>query len=145
MRLDPASATQLLHRAGYRLTKPRRAVLQVLYEHDESLTPEEIYQLGKTIYAPLGLVTVYRTLELLDELGLARRVHGEQRCQGYARADLERHYLVCQGCHRVIEFPCAGLEALIAGVQRQTGYVVTQHLLELGGLCPSCQEQREGR
>jgi hypothetical protein len=43
--------------------------------------------------------------------------------------------LVCQGCHRVIEFPCDGLEDLIEGVRRRTGYAITGHLVELSGLC----------
>ena len=131
-----------LRQAGYRLTQPRLAVLQVLQEDDASLSPEKVHQRGKEIYQPLGLVTVYRTLDLLDELGLVRRVHSEQRCHSYASAGAERHYLICQKCHRVIEFPCDGLDGLIEGVRRRTGYTITDHLLELSGVCPACQADR---
>ena len=130
---------QALSDAGYRLTQPRLAVLQVLTENDASLNPEAIYDQGKAIYPSLGLVTVYRTLDLLTELGLVRRVHSEHRCHGYASAGTDRHYLICEGCHRVTEFPCNGLDALIQAVRQQTGYTVTEHLLELTGLCPECQ------
>lgn len=142
--LDPQQVkmAQALRRAGYRLTRPRLAVLQVLQENDESLSPEEIYRQGKAIYRPLGLVTVYRTLELLAELGLARRVHSALHCHGYASAGADRHYLICQDCHHVLEFPCEGLDELIAAVQAQTGYDVTQHLLELSGVCPSCRQKQ---
>lgn len=130
---------QTLRQAGYRLTQPRLAVLQVLQESGGSLNPEEIHQQGKAIYASLGLVTVYRTLEILDELGLVRRVHSKRRCHSFASAGEERHHLLCQRCRRVIEFPCDGLGGLIESVRQQTGYTITGHLLELSGLCPACQ------
>ena len=133
---------QTLKEAGYRLTKPRLAVLQVLQETDESLSPEEIHQRGQEIYHPLGLVTVYRTLEILDDLGLVRRVHSDQNCHSYACAVAERHYLVCRVCHRVVEFPCEGLDTLIQHVQERTGYEIDEHLLQLTGLCPECQAKQ---
>ena len=132
-----------LRRAGYRLTQPRLAILQVLQDHDEGLNPEEVYRQGKAICPSLGLVTVYRTLDLLTELGLVRRVHSEQRCHSYATADVERHYLICRACHRVTEFPCDGLESLIEGVRQRTGYTITDHLFELSGLCPDCQSGQD--
>ena len=136
-----ASMPQALRQAGYRLTKPRLAVLQVLKENNAGLNPEEVYRQGKAICPSLGLVTVYRTLELLAELGLVRRVHSAQRCHSYATAGIERHYLICQTCHRVIEFPCDGLHDLIEDVRRRTGYAITEHLLEVSGLCPECQAE----
>jgi len=128
-----------LRRAGHRVTKPRLAVVQVLLENDEGLSPDEIYSRGRELYARLGLVTVYRTLELLDGLGVVRRVHSEERCHRYASAGPDRHYLVCERCHRVLEFPCGGLESLIEGVGAHSGFTITEHLLELRGICPDCQ------
>jgi Fur family ferric uptake transcriptional regulator len=132
--------TQALRQAGYRLTQPRLAVLQVLQENNGYLSPTEIHELGRVIYPSLGLVTVYRTLEMLDELGLARRVHGQGNCHGYARVNNARgHYLVCHQCGQVTEFPCEGMEGVIEAVQRRSGFTVEEHLLELVGLCPACQ------
>lgn len=142
MKLTQTEMAHTLRQAGYRLTMPRLAVLQVLEESDEGLGPKEVHQQGKMICASLGLVTVYRTLELLAELGLVRRVHSEQNCHGYASAGTDRHHLICQGCHRVVEFPCDGLGGLTEAVRRQTGYTITGHLLELSGLCPNCQRNR---
>jgi Fur family transcriptional regulator, ferric uptake regulator len=136
--LEQRSIIDALKEAGYRVTQPREAVLQVLQAHEEGLSPEEIHKLGKAIYPPLGLVTVYRTLEILNELELVRRLHGEEHCHRYASAIPEQHYLVCKVCHRILEFPCNGLDVLIQTVQAQTGYHVTQHLLELRGFCPDC-------
>jgi Fur family ferric uptake transcriptional regulator len=139
MDVNRGEMAQALRAAGHRLTQPRMAVLKVLQASDAGLNPEEIYQQGRVICDSLGLVTVYRTLELLAEMGLVRRVHSEQHCQRYARAGTDRHHLVCDACHRVVEFPCSGLEELIERVGDQTGYTIQSHLLELSGLCPECQ------
>ena len=137
--MNQSKMAQTLRQAGYRLTQPRLAILQVLAENDGGLSPEAVHQQGKAICASLGLVTVYRTLDLLAELGLVRRVHSEQRCHSFASAGTDRHHLICQGCYRVTEFPCDGLDGLIESVRQQTGYTITEHLLELSGLCPDCQ------
>jgi Fe2+ or Zn2+ uptake regulation protein len=135
---------QTLRRAGYRLTQPRLAVLQVLREDNGYLSPAEIHERGRALYPSLGLVTVYRTLEMLDDLGLARRVHGRGNCHGYARADsVSGHYLVCRRCGQVTEFPCRGMKGIIETMQQQSGFTVEEHLLELGGLCPACQSSGE--
>jgi Fur family ferric uptake transcriptional regulator len=139
VKADHTDLAGALREAGYRITQPRLAVLQVLEDSDEGLNPEEIYRRGRAICESLGLVTVYRTLDLLTELGVVRRVHSEQRCHSYARTGTDQHHLVCSGCHRVIEFPCDGLEDLIEGVRQRTGYTITDHLVELSGLCPACQ------
>lgn len=136
-----------MRRKGYRLTQARRAVVQVLQEHDETLSPDEVHERGRRIYASLGKVTVYRTLDLLVELGLVRRVHSDRHCRTYASAGTDwhdsggahRHYLVCQDCRRVTEFPCSGLDELIDEARSRTGYAITDHLLELIGLCPDCR------
>jgi Fe2+ or Zn2+ uptake regulation protein len=131
---------QALRQAGYRLTRPRLAVLQVLQENNGYLSPAEIYERGRALYPSLGLVTVYRTLETLDGLGLIRRVHGQGNCHGYARANsASGHYLVCHSCGQVVEFPCEGMEGIIEAVQQRSGFTVEEHLLELVGLCPDCQ------
>jgi Fe2+ or Zn2+ uptake regulation protein len=128
--------------AGYRLTQPRLAVLEVLQENSRYLSPAEICERGRALYPSLGLVTVYRTLELLDELGLARRVHGRGNCHGYARANsASGHYLVCRRCGQVTEFPCKGMREITETVQQRSGFTVEEHLLELEGLCPACQTQ----
>jgi Fe2+ or Zn2+ uptake regulation protein len=134
-----------LAQLGYRVTTPRRAVIQALLEGKGCLTPAQVHGCGRVLYPRLGLVTVYRTLELLEEIGFVRRVHLEDGCHAYAPvAQNPSHHLVCQQCRQVVEFPCAGLESLIAEVSRRTGFVVDEHLLELIGTCPTCQQQGEG-
>jgi Fe2+ or Zn2+ uptake regulation protein len=129
--------------AGKRVTAPRRAIAQVIGEAGEWLRPEEVHAAAQRSYPPLGLVTVYRTLSLLVDLGCVRRIHLEDGCHGYARTELDHgHHLVCRGCQQVVEFP--GVEEMIPlmeRVARRTGFLVEGHMLELVGLCPACQER----
>jgi Fe2+ or Zn2+ uptake regulation protein len=143
--LRDAGIARRLRAHGYRLTPQRLAVLKVIQEGNEHLTPAEVLEKGCRIYPKLGLTTVYRTLELLREVGFARRVHLEKGCHAYARVkERNGHHLVCHSCRRVVDFPCFGMEELAEEMGRRTGFVVESHLLELVGLCPTCQENRLG-
>lgn len=145
----------LLTRAGYSNTKARRAVLDALAEADGSVTPAALLDLARARHAALGLVTVYRTLEILESLGLVRKLHLAEGChsyvlstfgvpppqQGDSGGDAHGHHVICQQCHRAVEFAGCDIEAVIASVQAQTGFAVRDHWLEMFGLCPACQEQ----
>ncbi len=76
----------LLRENGYRLTDARRAVIDVIANTDRVLKPIEVYEIAKEAYPRLGLVTVYRTLEKLEELDLILRVHQEADCQAFVPA-----------------------------------------------------------
>ncbi len=130
-----------LAEAGYRLTASRCAIIAALRATDTPLAPLELLERGRAEHPKLGLVTIYRTLDVLERLSLVRRVHREDGCHGYLpAAPGHRHALLCRGCGRAVEFPgCEGLETLIAEVQVNTGYRVEEHLLQLVGLCPACQ------
>lgn len=135
-------ALQQLRERGYRLTHSRRAVVHTLAQSDGWLRPETIHQRAKRQAPKLGLVTVYRTLTLLTQLGIARRVHTEDSCHGYALAEHHHgHHLVCKHCQHVIEFPgTEDLQPLMDQLERKTGFIIEDHVLELTGLCPACQQ-----
>jgi Fe2+ or Zn2+ uptake regulation protein len=128
--------------AGHRITAPRRAVMQVLAEAQTSLSPQEIWEQGRSLHRGLGLVTVYRTLELLSNMHLARRVHREDSCHAYLPTSPgHRHALICRGCGQGVDFAGSDdLQAMIATIETRTGYCVDGHLLQLSGLCPGCQQ-----
>ncbi len=134
---------ETLTQAGCRITLPRRVVMEVLVHTEMPLSPQEIFEQGKGLYLRLGLVTVYRTLELFEAFDLVRRVHREDGCHGYLLASPgHRHVVICQECGRAVEF--AGqddLEALVAQVESKTGYRVESHLLQLFGCCPDCRQK----
>lgn len=129
--------------AGYRLTKSRRAVLKALASGSTHLTPEELYRRARWRYRKLGLVTVYRTLALLEKLNLVQRIHqGKVRCHSFATVRLEtghHHQLVCRTCGRVEEFPDCALDGVLRKLQARTGFAIESHHLEVVGRCPECQ------
>jgi Fur family ferric uptake transcriptional regulator len=131
-----------LNNQGFRLTRPRKVVMDVLQAAPIPLSPQTIHQHSIDLQQEIGLVSVYRTLELLTELGLVRRVHGHDECQGYVIASPgHHHHLVCRECETAVEFSgMEDLSPLIEHIQQETGFIVEEHLLQFYGLCPQCQQ-----
>ena len=133
---------QRLQASGYRVTGPRRILVELMATSPRALGPIELYDLGRAQYPNLGLVTVYRTLEKLEELGLIQRVHQEDGCHRYLRATQgHQHLLVCTRCGRVAYFDGDDLSRLIARTEAETGYHIEDHWLQLYGCCPQCRNQ----
>jgi Fur family ferric uptake transcriptional regulator len=125
---------------GYRLTGARRAVVEIITDSRRALTPVEVYDAARDQYPALGLVTVYRTLEKLEELGLIQRVHQPQGCQAFITAGKgHQHLLLCSKCGRTTLFDGDDLDQFIKSVARKTGYRITEHWLQLFGLCEHCK------
>jgi Fur family transcriptional regulator, ferric uptake regulator len=131
---------QQLRQAGYRVTQPRRAVVRALLEDGSYASPAQVRERARAHCPSVGLVTVYRTLDLLANLGYVRRIHAGDGCHGYATAEHgHRHHLVCRACGATVEFEGCDLSPFLARVGRDTGYVIEDHLLELVGLCAACR------
>ena len=131
-----------LNQEGMRLTRPRQAVMEILMGAKVPLSPQSIHQRSMESDEEIGLVTVYRTLDLLAELGLVRRVHDHDECQGYVLASPgHHHHLICRKCGKAVEFTGEDdLTSMLDRIRRQTGYNIDEHILQLYGLCPKCQE-----
>jgi Fur family ferric uptake transcriptional regulator len=133
--------TSGLRSGGRRLTAPRAAVARVLAEAHTYLDPEEIRARAVKFHRHTGLVTVYRTLDLLVSQGAVNKIHTRDGCHAYAAVRPgHKHHVVCNSCRSIVEFEGCDLSALFAGVQRQTGYQIREHWLELTGLCPACRK-----
>ena len=129
-----------LSRAGYRITQPRRAVIRALLEDEGYARPSEVRRRARLYCPTVGLVTVYRTLDLLSQMGFVRRIHTEDGCHSYARATTgHRHHLVCRQCGATVEFEGCDLSPFFARLAQETGYSIEDHLLELVGLCSTCR------
>ncbi|HUI89928.1 MAG TPA: Fur family transcriptional regulator [Anaerolineales bacterium] len=130
----------LLQENGYRLTGARRAVVEIIADSHRALTPVEVYDAAREQYPALGLVSVYRTLEKLEELGLIQRVHQPQGCQAFIKAGKgHQHLLLCSKCGRTTLFDGDDLDQFIKSVARKTGYQINEHWLQLFGLCENCK------
>ena len=129
-----------LQTSGYRLTTARRAVVETVAENSFALDPTDIFIAARRISPRLGLVTVYRTLEKLEQLGLVQRVHQPDGCHAYiASAQGHQHLLVCRRCNRTEYFTGDNLDPLIAQLGRDRGFLIQDHWLQLYGLCSACR------
>ena len=143
MSLDADQLSRMFNMRGHKSTAPRRAVLDVIAEMHESLSPAEICERARCRYPHLGLVTVYRTLDILVEVGVVRRMHRDDGCHSYALAQAAHgHHLICSSCNQVVEFAECDLDGLLKSVARKTGFRVEGHWLEVFGLCPNCRRDR---
>lgn len=133
---------QSLQANGYRVTTTRKAVVETLANSQRALSPLEIYDICHGKYKHMGLVTVYRTVEKLEELGLVQRVHQPSGCQSFIAAAVgHQHLLICQSCGKVVFFDGenAAMSSLMEEVGIQSGYQIDSHWLQLFGLCANCQ------
>lgn len=129
-----------LQKNGYRLTDSRKVVVDLIAESQRALSPLDLFALARTRHPGIGLVTVYRTLEKLEELGLIQRVHQPQGCQAFINAfEGHQHLILCSHCGKVQFFAGDNLDPLFHIIGEQTGYQVHEHWLQLFGVCPDCQ------
>jgi Fe2+ or Zn2+ uptake regulation protein len=129
--------------SGYRITSPRRAVVEALAKSERALNAAEIFDIAREQYPSLGLVSVYRTLEKLEELRLIQRVHHPDGCQAFiAGFTGHQHLLICQNCGRTQFFEGDDLNLLFDRVARKSGYEIKEHWLQLLGICADCQRER---
>ena len=139
MSFDSALVTAELAARGLRLTRQRRAVLEAIAAAPSSLSALQIYDAARERCPELGLTTVYRTLDVLAEVGALRRVHGLDHCEGFVPAGAEHgHTVVCSACGRVTEFTACDMRSIVTAAGLETGYSITDHFLQLTGLCAVC-------
>lgn len=131
-----------VHRSGLKLTKQREVICEVFFAQIGHRRAEEILSEARALDANVSLATVYRTLRLLQDYGFAD-AHNFQ--DGHALFEpsfgSDHHdHLICTGCGFIVEFVNPQIEALQTKVARQHGFMVTNHKMELYGLCDGCQK-----
>lgn len=127
---------------GYRLTAPRKAIVETIATSQRVLNPFEVFELARAHYPKIGLVTVYRTIDKLEELDLIQRVHQPSGCQAFISAfSGHQHLIICQGCGQADFFSgeTDKMDTLMAEIGEISGYKINDHWLQLFGLCQNCQ------
>ncbi len=135
--------TSILRQRGYKLTPQRRAVLDVIAHSQGHLTPAALYDRVHQQYPGIGLVTIYRALGLLAQLGLICEVHAGGNCRSYLlrRPSEHHHHLICSGCGTVVDFADCDLAQVTERISRKTGFEVDSHLVEFVGRCQDCRQK----
>jgi len=131
---DASALRSALTASGLRLTRERNLLLDVIARHPHS-DATEIHAIARRKSPRIGLATVYRTLRVLEELGVveARRL-GEDHSH-YEVRQRDHLHVVCARCGALADIP---LPIDVHEVSRQTGYTITRVRLEVVGLCPAC-------
>jgi Fur family ferric uptake transcriptional regulator len=137
-----------LHAQSYKLTPQREATVRVLLENEQDhLSAEDVYLLLKERSPEIGLATVYRTLELLNELKIIHKINFGD---GVARYDLNaegaerfHHHLVCIQCGSVDEILTDLLRDVEQKVERDFNFRVLDHRLTFHGVCYRCKDKDE--
>jgi Fur family ferric uptake transcriptional regulator len=143
MKLIEREVVTALRRHGYKLTPQRRLVIQTVVSTQNHLTPIALYERVHQVYPNIGLVTIYRTLEILAKLKLICEVHSGGSCGSYLlKRPLEHHHhLICSECGAVVDFTGCDLSQLEQRLSLETGFEINDHLLEFIGLCQACQKE----
>lgn len=130
-----------IQKKGLKRTAQRDLILDTFLRTEEHLSSEDLYRLVQKEDASIGQTTVYRTLKLLSEAGLAREVRfGDGRTHYEHNYKHQHHdHMICSECGRIIEFFSAELEAIQDSMAAKHRFQVTQHLLRIIGICAECR------
>jgi Fe2+ or Zn2+ uptake regulation protein len=141
MTLAPTTPiVESLGRRGLRVTGPRRHVADLLGERRGTFTAADLLGDAERHDVAIGRATVFRALDLFTELGLLERIDLPSGEHAYVVCEpVHHHHVICSVCGRQTEVEDAGVQAIVAEMQRQTGYRIDRHRLELYGTCPNCQ------
>ena len=135
------SESQELKDAGLKITLPRVKILQILESSPaHHLSAEDVYKQLLTNEEEIGIGTVYRVLTQFEDAGLVKRHHFEGGHSVFEIAKTEHHdHIVCVKCGRGEEFADAGIERRQQEIADSFGYQLTDHNLNMYGLCPRCR------
>lgn len=130
-----------LQKKGLKRTAQRDLILDIFLRTEEHLSSEDLYRLVQKEDPSIGQTTVYRTLKLLSEAGLAREVRfGDNRTHYEHNYKHQHHdHMICSECGRIIEFFSAELEGIQDAMAAKHKFQITQHLLRIIGICAECR------
>ena len=144
---DPfAIFAEFIARKKLKMTPQRRQILEVFLVEEGHVTSEELYQKVKSECESIGQATVYRTLKLLADSGLAKAVEFGDGAVRYEILYGQSHHdpLICESCGVNVEVVDPAIERLQEEVARRHGFRLTAHKLYLYGICPDCQKKAAG-
>ena len=135
---------QALRERGLKSTAQRDDIARVFFGAEGHLSVEELYAAVRRVNPRVGYATVYRTLKLLKECGLAAERHFDDGQARYEPLEAAQHHdhIICERCGKIVEFASEELERLQERIGRFLGFVVGRHRMELYGICAECREGR---
>ncbi len=128
-----------------RLTGSRRVIADLIARREGHFTAADLAADAREQRVGLGRATIFRSLELLSELGLVERVDLPSGEHAYVRcAPAHHHHVICSRCGRTEVVPDDGVERFAREAETRTGFRIDEHRLELWGRCPDCANLAAG-
>ena len=145
--VNAADFKERLKEKGCKLTMQRRSVLDVLLEHsNEHLSTEEIYDKVKGKFPEIGLATVYRTVQLFEEMGIVDRLNFDDGCSRFELASEDtvhhHHHLICEECNKVFEVENDLLDDIEIEIESKYNFKIHDHNVMFYGICKDCEEKK---
>jgi Fur family ferric uptake transcriptional regulator len=134
-----ADVRERLHARGLRWTPQRRVLIEVLSRSDGHVTGAELVERCRDLDPATTPSTVYRTLDVLEDLGIVRHAHGaDGREEFHVLPDADHGHLHCLGCRESWEIGAGEAAALVAALRADRGFAVELSHLSIAGLCRAC-------
>lgn len=145
MKEPQAVFTDYLSRKSLKMTPQRRLILDVFLNEDGHLASEDLYNKVKAKDKSIGQATVYRTLKLLSESGLAKEVHFGDGVTRYEQKYGSEHHdhIICDSCGKTLEVVDERIERLQEELAASQGFALTGHKMYLYGLCGDCRKKSD--
>jgi Fur family ferric uptake transcriptional regulator len=132
-----------LRRQRLKSTAQRDTIAHVFFASQRHISVEELYNEVRRQNPRVGYATVYRTMKLLTECGLAVERHFRDGAARYESAQKRHHdHMICESCGKIVEFEEERIEALQDQIAKRLGFRITGHKMELYGLCRDCLKAR---
>lgn len=134
----------LLKKNGLKFTIQREVILETMYNSDEHLTPEALYQLIKDKYPDLktGIATIYRTLSLLEDSDMVTSLSFGAQGKKYELGAKDHHdHMICTECGHIAEFVDEAIEERQHKIASELGFIMTDHSMQIYGICRNCQNK----
>lgn len=123
-------------------TKQRQAILEVFLETKGHITSEDLFRKVRELYPHIGYTTVYRTMKILCDAGLASERHFDNGATRYEIEHEHHDHLVCVRCGKIIEFECSMIEGAQNDIVERYGFRLLRHRHELYGHCGNCRDDK---
>lgn len=135
-------ALDTLKESGIRITPQRHAVLEYLLTSMSHPTADEIYRALESKFPNMSVATVYNNLRVLRKVGLVRELTYGDDSSRFDCNTSEHYHIICNDCGKIVDFDYSGLDELEAAAERETGFEISYHRLELYGKCEECKNKQ---
>jgi len=136
----------VLKNKGMKYTEQRAVILQILLNMKEHLNAEEVLEIVKKKYPEqkIGIATIYRTLNFLEEVNLISSISFGKDGKKYEGNNSHHHdHLICTSCGKIVEFFDECIENKQEDIASRNGFKISDHTMQIFGLCSKCQEKNQ--